>query len=232
MNQQKLTTPEAAILYLITGLLIFGIVISRLDRYWFEFVYTVEDGFIEWMTVLALLLVFLISGRRLYTLYPHRHLPFLLSLAGLMLVCFFLIGEEVSWGQRFFNRESPDFFKAYNSQKETNLHNLIVDGKSINIIIFSRLLIIIIGSYLGILPVLYAKKQKIKTLVNSLAVPVPKLYQIISFALVFILVYFCPSGKRAELLEFSSCFLILSIVAFPKNPEIFSEPRNSNTLPD
>jgi hypothetical protein len=190
-------------------------------------VYTVEDGFIEWMTVLPLLLVIFLSGYRFSVLYRHRRLPFLLALLGLMLLCFFAAGEELSWGQRFLNRESPAFFRAHNSQKETNLHNLVISGKSIYLIIFSRLLIFVMAFYLVVLPFLYARKPKIKAFINSLAVPIPKLYQIIAFFLVFGLISLCPSGKRAELLEFSSCFLILLIVAYPRNPEIFFlEPRN------
>jgi len=33
-------------------------------------------------------------------------------------------GEEISWGQRFFNFKIPDFWKQANRQGEANLHNL------------------------------------------------------------------------------------------------------------
>ena len=43
------------------------------------------------------------------------------------IVCFFgilyFLGEEVSWGQHFFQWETSDFFIMYNNQNETNLHN-------------------------------------------------------------------------------------------------------------
>jgi len=222
MTQHKITKPEAAILYVTFGLIIFGIVLSRTDRFWFDFTYTVEDGFIEWMTVLPLLLMLIITAARLYNLFFYRRPLFLLSLGAFMLLCFFAAGEELSWGQRFIRFESSDFFRSHNSQKETNLHNLVIAGKSINLIIFSRALIILMASYLFLLPALYTKKTAIKKLADSLAVPIPKLYQIICFLAVFGLIALCPSGKRAELLELGNCFLLLSIVAFPRNKEIFS----------
>jgi len=33
--------------------------------------------------------------------------------------------EEISWGQRLFGMENPDFFVAYSDQKEINVHNVV-----------------------------------------------------------------------------------------------------------
>ncbi|GEO06226.1 hypothetical protein AAE02nite_38900 [Adhaeribacter aerolatus] len=221
MTPNKISKPEAAILYFTFGLLFFGIVLSRTDRYWFDFTYTAEDGFIEWMTLLPLTVMMVISGLRLAKLFRLRRPLFLSALAGIILVCVFLIGEELSWGQRFLGLESSEFFKSNNSQKETNLHNLVIAGRSINLIIFSRTLILVMACYLVVLPILYPRKQKIKNIVDSLAIPVPQLYQIISFFLVFGLIALCPSGRRSELLEFCSCFLLLLIFKYPRNKEIY-----------
>lgn len=221
MTPNKISKPEAAILYLTFGLLFFGIVLSRTDRYWFDFTYTAEDGFIEWMTLLPLVTIIIITGQRLLKLFWLRPTLFLSALAALMLLCFFLVGEELSWGQRFLGLPSSDFFKANNSQKETNLHNLVISGRSINLIVFSRSLIFFMAGYLIVLPVFYQKQSRIKHIVDSLAIPVPQLYQVICFFLVFCLISLCPSGRRAELLEFCSCFLLLLIVKYPRNKGIF-----------
>ena len=37
--------------------------------------------------------------------------------------CFFVAGEEISWGQQFFQWSTPDFWLGINDQQETNLHN-------------------------------------------------------------------------------------------------------------
>jgi len=49
--------------------------------------------------------------------------PFRFFFAVLALACFYVTGEEISWGQRLFNIATPDFFRAHNLQQETNLHN-------------------------------------------------------------------------------------------------------------
>lgn len=42
----------------------------------------------------------------------------------LALGCFYIAGEEHSWGQHFFNWHTPDYWRALNAQNETNLHNM------------------------------------------------------------------------------------------------------------
>ena len=44
-------------------------------------------------------------------------------LAALALGCFYIAGEEHSWGQHFFGWETPEGWSAINRQDETNLHN-------------------------------------------------------------------------------------------------------------
>jgi hypothetical protein len=101
-----------------------------------------------------------------------------------------------------------------------------VQGKSVNLIVFSRLMILGMSFYLFVLPFLYARKKWVQRWVYHLAIPLPKAYQVVALLLVFGLISFIPSGKRAELLEFGACFLLLSIVMYPKNGEIFNPLPN------
>lgn len=53
-----------------------------------------------------------------------RETPWLAAWAGLAaLCCFYVAGEEVSWGQHIFDWATPDFWQEVNDQQETNLHN-------------------------------------------------------------------------------------------------------------
>ena len=221
MNNSSLTNTEAAILYLTFGLLIFGIVMANLDPVWFDLYYAVEDGFIEWMTVIPLLLICLVTAARIKRLAASRTGWFLLSAFFLIGFCLFATGEEISWGQRLLHTKSPAFFRAYNSQRETNLHNLVLQGKSINLIVFSRLMILGMVFYLLVLPFLWARKKWAQHWVYQMGIPLPRAYQVIALFMVFGLISLIPSGKRAEMLEFGACFLLLSIISFPKNPEAF-----------
>ena len=42
----------------------------------------------------------------------------------LAVACSYVVLEEISWGQRIFGFETPEFLKARNLQGEANLHNL------------------------------------------------------------------------------------------------------------
>lgn len=83
-----------------------------------------EDGLIEELSFLFLACAAMIMAIASYTFRRNRdnQMAFLTIVGSLVL--FVLSMEEVSWFQRFFNIESSSFFIEYNSQHETNLHNL------------------------------------------------------------------------------------------------------------
>lgn len=37
--------------------------------------------------------------------------------------------EEISWGQRVFHIDTPDFFQRHSTQNELNFHNLVDQGR-------------------------------------------------------------------------------------------------------
>lgn len=41
------------------------------------------------------------------------------------LSCFYIAGEEHSWGQHFFHWQTPEYWAQINRQQETNLHNTL-----------------------------------------------------------------------------------------------------------
>ena len=76
---------------------------------------TVEDGPIEWLGALFLL------GASILFIQRARFSYWYLLLA---LFCFLAFGEEISWGQRILDFQTPAFFSQWNVQKEINFHNL------------------------------------------------------------------------------------------------------------
>ena len=230
MAKPTLTRAEILVLYLVLGLIIFGIVLSRTDPYWFEFTYAVEDGFIEWMTVLPLMGAMYVTLKRVFRVYGRRSWLFTLTLIGLAAFSFFAAGEELSWGQRMLKLESSAFFQKNNSQHETNIHNLIVAGQSINLIVFSRLLILGAALYLIGLPIVYKRSAVVHAFINQSGIPVARGYQVISFLIVFGLISLCPLGKRAELLEFGGCYLYFLIIKYPLNKAIYDTESDLSSL--
>ena len=76
-----------------------------------------EDNFLEWATFFFSMLASFIFLAR--------------GILGSLLAClcslvwFVFAMEEISWGQRVFSIDSPDFFLAHNYQQELNLHNFL-----------------------------------------------------------------------------------------------------------
>jgi uncharacterized membrane protein len=108
-----------------------------------------EDHVIENATAIALLLAGVLLIRAGIHISPQnirRYSPLLL-IVGLI----FIIGagEEISWGQRIFNWETPEALAELNDQNETNLHNInkkffdrLVDRVTILFVFFASFLLL------------------------------------------------------------------------------------------
>lgn len=84
-----------------------------------------ENGIIEILQVFFLfisILNFIFILRKIKYLAFTLFLKFFIYIYILGLIYFFF--EEISWGQHIFGWESISFFKTYNNQNETNIHNI------------------------------------------------------------------------------------------------------------
>ena len=213
---------EKTILLFVLILSLLGVYLSRTDRHFYEAVYTVEDGFIEWLTVVALGLGALVSFHRLFLLAPFKRRAFLFSQGFMGLLFLFGLGEELSWGQRLLGLESPAFFQQYNTQMELNLHNLRFSGIKINKLVFGLILGIIVGLYFLILPTLYQKVPRVRRRVDALGIPIPKALHTASYLALALIVSFIASEKRGEVLEFGGLWIVVMMAIQPLNRSIFS----------
>ncbi len=82
-----------------------------------------EDGVLENLTALYLFLLALIFVAAFF-LFPTTSLLLKLSYAGLALLFFLGVGEEISWGERIFHWDDHNFIRGVNVQRELTLHNL------------------------------------------------------------------------------------------------------------
>ncbi len=205
----------------VSTLVLVGFYLAIVDESVFRNFYVMEDGLIEWLTVIALAAGASISFRRLVLLRSEKTYLFLGFLGACSLVFLFGAGEEISWGQRIFNLETPEGLKSINAQGELNLHNIRVGKVKINKLVFGLILGILIGIYLSLVPLLYAKSPKAKRIMDSCAVPIPRPIHIICFILLFFITAQTPSGKRGEIREFLGASVFLSILLSPANREIF-----------
>ena len=216
----RLSIVEKLILALVLIILAVGYFLFYTNVHRFE-AYVQEDGIVEWLTVLGLVLGCIVCVTRFFKLLKKRTAWFLIVTFGLALLLFFAAGEEISWGQRIFHIKSSEFFKERNSQGETNLHNLVVDGVKLNKLIFSIGLTIAMGVYLLVFPVLYKYHAGTKRFIDRSGIPLPRAYQVISMLLVFVITSLLPHEKKAEMLEAGIALLFFLVIRYPGNPSVF-----------
>lgn len=130
------------------------------------------------------------------------------------LCAFFIAMEEISWGQRVFDIQTPESMQEMNLQNETNLHNLKVGNIRINRIL-TRVGALVILTYFFIFPWLYQRKNKfVVGLVNYFKVPLIELKYIWIIAVYALISDLLVTHERhGELMEFYAPFLILVFFA-------------------
>jgi hypothetical protein len=225
VNFPRKILERVAFIFVFT-LIFLGVYFSRTDLVYFEGTYVREDGLIEWLTVLALLIGVIMNVYRAQILRPFRRKRFILATYILSFVFLFGLGEEISWGQRIweqiFDFHVPGFFRQYNSQGEMNFHNLQFSGTKINKLVFGTFLGICVVFYFLILPFLYRKIEKVKIFIDELALPIPQVYHIVAYIALAVLAEFIAGGKKGEILEFGGCWIVLLMIFEPYNRKIFS----------
>ena len=92
----------------------------------------------------------------------------------------FLVGEELSWGQRIFHWATPASLERVNKQAESNLHNI---SSVENVFKWVQLLI---GAYGTVFPVLFWRSRWLRRYRNTIAALVPHYALVPCFFLLFI----------------------------------------------
>ncbi len=181
-----------------------------------------EDGVIETVQALLILLAAILSATIAWRL-PGRG-PMVFMHAFLALLFFLMFGEEISWGQRIFGIETPEGMSAINVQNEINIHNSFG-------YLFDHLFILCFFLWGVAVPVLDAAAPVFRGLFRSIGLPVPSrglaigmlLATLIQPVLVQPLFAQMPTLRVAEARELVSALafvlLMLEIRAFVTAPK-------------
>ncbi len=137
----------------------------------------------------------------------------------MILGLFFAFGEELSWGQRIFSIESSDFFIERNAQKETNLHNLVINGIKLNKVLFTYVIGIIFGFYFIFALLLYKKSQFSKKIITRFGIPVPRIYHSVILFAATIIITTVPDSKKWEIWECLFAVIFFLVILQPYNIE-------------
>ncbi|MCG3118587.1 MAG: hypothetical protein ALAOOOJD_00807 [bacterium] len=115
--------------------------------------FTREDGIAEDLQVLLFVAALALCVPVVSRIWKTGAKVFALMYAMFGLGLFFIIGEELSWGQRIFGWETSTEMKAINKQEETNIHNIEGVGDKI------KWVHVLIGAYGTFLPLFFLRAQ-------------------------------------------------------------------------
>jgi hypothetical protein len=176
-------------------------------KYWLR-----EDGFVENLTVIFLIAAAVIALWRSIRYYKTAMIKAFIFWGGLFILFVFAAGEEISWGQRIFNIETPAFFLERNLQEETNLHNLVIGNVKVNKLIFSQLLFVVLVVYLILLRPLVSRVSLIRSLVAGFQVPLARWSYVVVISLLSLAISLLNLLRQSELIEF--VFSVIFILIF------------------
>ena len=152
-----------------------------------------EDGLLEWMTFWAFVfagIVFGLVGFRQFQEIGFKSW----FLWGLAAFCFLFAMEEISWGQRLFGYQPPEYFLKENYQQEFNFHNVL--GTSIR----SLILKVIILGYGVVLP-MFALLPSYNRILDLCGIKPPSNLLIPSFLAIFLTYQIYPWSYSGEWVE-------------------------------
>ncbi len=193
--------------------------------------FVAEDGPLEWIATLSLLSTAVICLQRSIKNVEKKGRPFRIFYIVATLVFLFGVGEELSWGQRIFHRESSEFFVGHNLQEETNFHNLSLGSFNINKVIFGSIMGTGIALFLIALPLAYSKSNSVRKIADRIGVPVPRKYQSVGILAVSVFVQIANWPDGWELMELAGSMIFLSIFLFPVNRSNFNYSINNLEKP-
>jgi hypothetical protein len=84
----------------------------------------IEDGLVEWATVVVYVIAAVLGIRLCLRLSARRSYAWVVYYAVMSLAFVFIAGEEISWGQRIFGVATPEYFRQRNVQGEIGFHNM------------------------------------------------------------------------------------------------------------
>jgi len=212
---------EKLLLYLLLVTILLGVYWGFGDPQFFTERYMMEDGEIEYGTVILLLASCVLILYRWLKLRKVHSLYFSLISLLIFIGFFFVAGEELSWGQRIIGIETTEYFKENNAQQELNLHNLVISGIKINKLIFGLILTTVILLYIVLLPILYNQMKSFSSLLDRWYIPVPRLRHAVSYLVLTLIISIIPASKNWELLEFGSVLIFFLILWTPVNHYLF-----------
>lgn len=194
--------------FMVPGLFVFFALLYVVDSDSYDRVLD-EDGPVEWLTFFCLMTAAALAwriARRLRGSGDVRRWFFIAFCLGSLFSGF----EEISWGQRLFGIESPEFFMERSDQQEINLHNVLQPILNLKT---KHVAGVVLALYGVALPLLARSKPNVASLCRRVGLVVPPMSMLAAWLLAGLAMIDEPTGYEEEIGEFlfSVCFVLLML---------------------
>lgn len=164
-----------------------------------------EDHLVEWLTFTLLVvsgllsLLIAIRSQRNAKYHPWFFFAF-------FTFCILSSLEEISWGQRILNIESPDFFQAHSDQREINVHNVFQKWLHLKTKHIAAFVLFLYGACLP----WFLHHWRVNSLLEKLSFVIPPVVLSPGFFIATLMMVDWPTGDEEEIGEFlfSLCFVL------------------------
>ena len=192
-----LVNPHKAVILTVFAMIVGGYVLMAFN-YPLAYIWaTYEDLVGEWSQT-----YFFFAAATLSVIVAMQKSRYRWFFASLAIACSYVVLEEISWGQRIFGFETPEFLKSRNLQGEANLHNLFTGPhKTLLKDVISIGVAIAIAGFGLLYPLLVSRKWRIALWVEKLGVAAPPLVLAPYFTLAAFLELKPLSFNEAEVAE-------------------------------
>jgi len=142
-----------------------------------------EDGLVEYASAFFWGLTALVLAWDLFARRGRAGAGNLYLAAHILLILFCIVcgGEEISWGQRIFDLQTPEMLKVVNVQDELTLHNI---G---SISVFSNVFFLItLFLFLGV-PYLTRRYEPLRVTIRHLDLPLPGPQAVATYSIILVI---------------------------------------------
>jgi hypothetical protein len=219
-KNNSLTKFEILIFGMAAALTLAAIVMFFLDKTYFEMIYNRDGGFIGYLTVLLLLVIFGISVVYIVRLSRYRSIQFCIVLILTGIFSLFFAAQIMSDLPNLFHLSTHKLFKVNNTMLRTNACGIIKINETGKIALY-WVLIAAGAFYFLILPFIYRSNFRAKRFIDKIGIPIPHRNHIIALIVLIILMALFSTVDESEVLPFDFAAIFVLVLLCPENIGVF-----------
>jgi len=219
-KKNSLTRFEKVIFGLISVLTAIAIMLFFTNKAYFEMIYNSDGGFIGYVTVLLLLVIFGVSVVYIIRLSRYRSIQFCIVfiLAGIMSL--FIISEKMSILPDLLRISTHKLFKANTTILRASANGIMKINEAGQIALY-WVLIAAGAFYFIVFPFIYRSNFRAKRFIDKIGIPVPHRNHVIAIIVLLALSSLFSAVNQSEVLPIDLSAIFLLILFCPENIGVF-----------